>query len=489
MIRRLITLACLLVRMSPCALCRSHLCGLAVSRRHPAPRGAARHGGGAHVHRRPACRRAGSARLLPRHRRQEAGGRQRHHAQGDGRRSRRLPARRARLPRPHRDAASPTCGRSRSAPCRSSTRSEPNSEFDKPQPIPLNITVHGVVDNEDVDHFVVECKKGQRLSVEVEGMRLGITFFDPYVAILDAKRFELATGDDSPLAAQDGGCSVVIPADGKYVVQVRESAYGGNGACQYRLHIGNFPRPTAVVPAGGKPGRGTGSHVPRRPGRADQAEGEAPGRRRPRLLAAPLPDARGHQPDRVQVPPRHDLPERRSKPGRTTPPPRPRQACRRRACLQRRRREARRGRLLQVHREEGRRSSTSAATPGRLGSPLDPVMYVGVLRAAAIAGNDDSGGPDSYFRFTAPDDKEYAVWVHDHLQKGGADYFYRDRSDAGATADRDDHPARGRQQPGEPGPADDHACRRAGATRRCSSATVRTSAGRSRWVWRSCRRA
>src|SRR5205823_8735989 len=70
----------------------------------------------------------------------------------------------------------------------------------------------------------------------------------------DAKRFELATSDDSPLCGQDGGGSVVIPADGKYVVQVRESAYGGNGACQYRLHVGTFPRPTAVVPAGGKPG-------------------------------------------------------------------------------------------------------------------------------------------------------------------------------------------------------------------------------------------
>ncbi len=39
---------------------------------------------------------------------------------------------------------------------------EPNSEFDKAQPIPLNCTVHGVIQNEDVDYFVVECKKGQR---------------------------------------------------------------------------------------------------------------------------------------------------------------------------------------------------------------------------------------------------------------------------------------------------------------------------------------
>src|SRR5438067_8147886 len=29
---------------------------------------------------------------------------------------------------------------------------EPNSDFDKPQPIPLNCTVHGVVDNEDQDY-------------------------------------------------------------------------------------------------------------------------------------------------------------------------------------------------------------------------------------------------------------------------------------------------------------------------------------------------
>src|SRR5262249_38981330 len=131
---------------------------------------------------------------------------------------------------------------------------EPNSEFDKPQKIPLNVTVEGVVDSEDVDYYAVECKKGQRLSVEVEAMRLGVTFFDPYVAILDAKRFELVTGDDSPLSGQDGGCSVVIPPAGEYIIQIRESAFGGNRACQYRFHIGNFPGRTAVVPAGGKAG-------------------------------------------------------------------------------------------------------------------------------------------------------------------------------------------------------------------------------------------
>src|SRR5204863_169844 len=84
-----------------------------------------------------------------------------------------------------------------------------------------------------------ELKKGQRLSVEIEAMRLVNTFFDPYIAILDSKRFELAASDDSPLNKQDGLCSIVAPADGTYIVQVRESAFGGNGACQYRLHVGS----------------------------------------------------------------------------------------------------------------------------------------------------------------------------------------------------------------------------------------------------------
>ncbi|MFO0938397.1 MAG: PPC domain-containing protein, partial [Gemmataceae bacterium] len=131
---------------------------------------------------------------------------------------------------------------------------EPNNSFETPQPIPLNVTVHGVVRSEQVDYYQVECKKGQRLSVEVEAQRLGHTFFDPYVAILDSKRFEIATSDDNPLLGQDSGCSVLIPNDGKYIVQVRETAFQGNDSCLYRLHIGTFPMPKAVFPAGGKPG-------------------------------------------------------------------------------------------------------------------------------------------------------------------------------------------------------------------------------------------
>ena len=74
---------------------------------------------------------------------------------------------------------------------------EPNSDFATPQAIPMNTTVVGVADNEDVDYFVVEAKKGDRISAEVEAIRLGISLFDVYVAILNSARFELSASDDN----------------------------------------------------------------------------------------------------------------------------------------------------------------------------------------------------------------------------------------------------------------------------------------------------
>jgi hypothetical protein len=130
---------------------------------------------------------------------------------------------------------------------------EPNSDFEKPQKIALNTTVNGVVENEDVDYFLVEAKKGQRLTAEIEGIRLGQTFFDPYVAILDRDRFVLSGADDTSLVYQDAVASAIVPKDGQYVVQVRESSFGGSPECRYRLHVGTFPRPLGLLPAGGKP--------------------------------------------------------------------------------------------------------------------------------------------------------------------------------------------------------------------------------------------
>ena len=63
---------------------------------------------------------------------------------------------------------------------------EPNGSLEQAQAVPLNTTVHGIAETEDLDSFAVELKQGQRLSVEAEGLRLGSHRFDPFIAIVDA---------------------------------------------------------------------------------------------------------------------------------------------------------------------------------------------------------------------------------------------------------------------------------------------------------------
>ena len=132
---------------------------------------------------------------------------------------------------------------------------EPNDDFAKPQKITLNSTVNGVVLNEDVDYYAVEAHKGQRLSVEVEGLRLGESFFDPSVAIMDTNRFVLAAADDTPLLRQDCACSVIVPRDGTYVIQVRESASGAPTAATIACTSARFPARWPFIHAGGQFGQ------------------------------------------------------------------------------------------------------------------------------------------------------------------------------------------------------------------------------------------
>jgi hypothetical protein len=261
---------------------------------------------------------------------------------------------------------------------------EPNNDFSAPQPIPLGSTVSGVVQNEDVDYFVVEAKKGQRITAELEGIRLGYTFFDPYLAILNEERFELARSDDAALLRQDCLCSLIAPEDGKYIIQVRESAYGGDGSSFYRLHVGSFPRPTAVYPAGGRPGETITVRWIGDPAGDWTEEITLPSLPDPefQLLAkdehgiAPSPNVIRvvDLPNTLEVEPNDTIQQ-------ATPATAP-------GALERDHREARRRRFLQVHRHQAARSSTFACTPatrcGRRWIRCWPCCAATVRRLAAM---------------------------------------------------------------------------------------------------------
>ena len=299
---------------------------------------------------------------------------------------------------------------------------EPNSEFDKPQAVSLDSTVIGVAQNEDVDFYVVEAKKGERITVELEGIRLGYTFFDPYIAILNEKRFELARSDDFPLLRQDCLCSIVAPADGKYIVEVRESSYGGNGNCRYRLHVGRFPRPIAVYPPGGRPGQSLQVHYRDATGRewTDQValptdvNGTYELFAKDELGVAPSPN-------RIRVVDLSAVDEKEPNNafGEATAATVP---------------GAFHGRIdkpgdvdyFKFAAKKGQRFDIRVYARKVLRSPIDTVLYIRRAKnGSVVASNDDSGGPDSYVRFAAPEDGEFLVQISDHLGQGGPDYVYR----------------------------------------------------------------
>lgn len=297
---------------------------------------------------------------------------------------------------------------------------EQNGSFEEAQAVDLNVTVAGVVQAEDVDYYVVEAKKGQRISAEVEGIRLGTYLFDPYLAILDSKRFELSAGDDIPLVRQDSLASVVAPEDGKYYIQIRESSYGGNGNCRYRLHIGNFPRPTHVFPAGGKAGEKMDVTFIGDPSGELKQSIVVPAAPDPRsgmyamtadgISPSPIPFQVSEFGNSIEAEPNEsiktacpaELPNAFngiiSKPGDID-------------CFKF---TAKKGQNFEVE-----------CFSRRLRSGLDPVVNLYYADGRRITGNDDSRGPDSYFRFTVPADGEYVIRVTDHLSRGQADFVYR----------------------------------------------------------------
>ena len=298
---------------------------------------------------------------------------------------------------------------------------EPNNQFDQALRVELNTTIHGAATLEDEDYFVCHLKKGQRLTAEVEAIRLGQAMFDAYVAILDPQRFELSAHDDTPLLRTDCYASIVAPADGDYRIVVREAAYEGNDSCRYRLHISSAPRPSAVYPTGAKPGETIEFTFIGDPSGPIKQSITLPSSG-PNLfpvfaqsdgLSAPSPNWIALSPlDYCQeIEPNHSGKE-------STPmPPIP---------------SAAHGVIGETgdvdwFRFAAKKNETLIIKARALGlrSPLDSVMSIRDKSGKNLTTNDDQGNLDSSITWAAPEDGDYFVRIQDKLRRGQADFTYR----------------------------------------------------------------
>jgi len=306
---------------------------------------------------------------------------------------------------------------------------EPNNEFDKPQPIELDCTINGTVVTEDIEYFVVEAKQGERITAEVEGIRLGRAFFDPHVAIFDAERFELDGSDDDSLLWHDAVASIIAPKAGKYIVALRESSFATAG--QYRLHVGRFPRPKAAIPAGGKFGSkveiswigdkgGIVKETVTLPTERfryssifPQDEMNMPlfAKNEHGISPSPIMFRLGDLDNVVEVEPNNELQQATE----FAPPMGLSGVISEEGDVDQFKFQGKKGDVWEI-----------AVHARSIGSPLDSVLTVRRgTNGAQIAQSDDNGRPDSYVRVNIPADDVYTISVADLLRQGGVSFAYR----------------------------------------------------------------
>jgi hypothetical protein len=139
---------------------------------------------------------------------------------------------------------------------------EPNDDLAKAQTLPtLPVLVNGQINgSSDKDFFRFEAKAGQTLVFTVDARAIL-----PYMAdavpgwlqavltLYDAQGKELACADGFR-HKQDTVLIYKVPADGQYLLEIRDSLYRAREDFVYRLSIGALPYITDIYPLGGKRG-------------------------------------------------------------------------------------------------------------------------------------------------------------------------------------------------------------------------------------------
>ena len=316
----------------------------------------------------------------------------------------------------------------RTAVLRAPVEAEPEMQ------VTLPAVVNGQILPGDVDRYRFAAKKGQRLVIAASARQL-IPYladavpgwFQATLALYDAKGTELAYADDYRFSP-DPVLFFEVPADGHYVVEIKDAIYRGREDFVYRITMGQLPWITSVFPLGGRVGQETpvelrGWNLPlrtltvdnrqREPGIFPLSVGEGPRQSNAVPFAVDtLPEGMENEPN--------DTPERAQRVtlpviinGRSDSPG-----------------------DVDVFSFEGRAGSTLVAEvlARRLDSPLDSMIRVADASGKELAANDDyedkgaglvTHHADSYLSVTLPQDGVYYVTLRDAQGKGGTAYGYR----------------------------------------------------------------
>jgi hypothetical protein len=301
-----------------------------------------------------------------------------------------------------------------------------NDQPAQAQVLSLPVTVSGAIGKtEDVDWYAVEAAAGQRVTFRLWGNRLENKIhdlqmhFDPILILHDAQGRELAADDNHDFA--DPMLSFEFPAAGHYLLEVRDTSYGGQTNWTYVLEATGGPYVTSVFPLAVNPG-GTASlraegfnfdpaqtitlavpeTAPRGPWLTALPTAQGPTLALP-LVVTPLPLAREEGDAAAEFTSAQSLAMPTALSGGLGAPG-----------------------DGDVYRFEGKKGQIYAfeVIARRAGTAIDAVLRVVNDKGAALAEADDTFGKDPRLEWTAPADGPYAVQIVDLHSRGGPNFGY-----------------------------------------------------------------
>jgi hypothetical protein len=317
---------------------------------------------------------------------------------------------------------------------------EPNGRLDPAQAaLDLPVVLNGQIAPGDADCYRLRARKGQKLVIEAEARRL-IPYladavpgwFQAALTLYDAQGQQVAFAGNYEFNP-DPVLFYEAPAEGEYVLEIRDALYRGRDDFVYRVAAGEQPFVTSVFPLGGREGVPTtatirGWNLPATQVQLDTTPGGDALRsvrwRWGAALSNRLPYAVDTLPEVTATEANHAAPT--AQPvilpvivnGRIGAPG-----------------------AADFFRLEGRAGEEVVAevSARRLGSPLDSLLRLTDATGKVLAWNDDQPDPeagllthhaDSYLRLRLPATGTYYVQMSDAQHHGGEDYAYRLRLSA-----------------------------------------------------------
>src|SRR5688572_2221767 len=130
---------------------------------------------------------------------------------------------------------------------------DPNTSLAEAQSVELPAVISGGLNTgAQTNHYKFKAKKGEEFVFEVDAARRGLAL-DSSLMVLDTNGKELARNEDA--IGLDSLLFFTAPADGEFIVALRDFRYRGGGEYSYRLTAGPIPYVESLFPFGGARGK------------------------------------------------------------------------------------------------------------------------------------------------------------------------------------------------------------------------------------------